>query len=601
MAVASLAILVPLGAATLVAALRPLLGRHGGTVIGIGVALAVVALGAVLAGRSGGPLEVLWLGDWRPVGGLPVGIALTPDPLGCGLALLAAVLTVASLVASWRLTDAADPLFAAVTLVLLAAMVAFAVSGDLFTLFVFFELMSVCAYALVGLRSTDRPALQGALTFAVVNSLGAIGFLLGISLLYGRTGALNLARVGEVLGQQGGADTLVVVAFALIAAGMLVKAAVVPFHFWLSDAYAGADAAVCLLLAGVFTEAGLFGLGRIFWTVFDAPFGAQLGDVRAVLVVLGAVTALLGGAMALVQRHLRRMLAFATIATVGAYLTGVGLLQVDALGGVAAWALADGLGKAGLFVATGILQARFGTVDAGELHGRGRELPVAGALFALGGLCIAGAPPLGPFWGKATLEHGAELVHGYSWLPWVLTVAAALNGAAVLRAAGGVFLGLGRPPAADESTDEARPGPGGERGRPGAMLATMTLLIVACAGLRVVPGLHEAALTAAAHFTDGEAYRAAVLHGATAAPAGPSPSPPSARAWALAVASTAGAVAIAWTALHRAPRPHGVGPHGARVAFAAVRDLHSGRVGDYVLWYTIGLVATGGVWLAMLT
>src|SRR3954471_16655192 len=113
---------------------------------------------------------------------MPVGIALTPDAFGAGMALFAAVLALAAIVTSRRVSEADDPLFDALVLVLVAAMTAFCFSGDLFTLFVFFELMSVCGYALVALRSDERSSLQGGLNFAITNSVGAISLLVGIAL-----------------------------------------------------------------------------------------------------------------------------------------------------------------------------------------------------------------------------------------------------------------------------------------------------------------------------------------------------------------------------------------------------------------------------------
>src|SRR5204863_10054305 len=122
-------------------------------------------------------------------------------------------------------------------LVFTAGMVGFCLSGDLFNMFVFFELMSVAAFALAGYKIDEAEAIEGSLNFAVTNIVGSFLLLTGIALVYGRTGALNLAQAGVAL-SHAPADGLVVVAFSLIAAGFLVKAAIVPFHFWLPDAYA---------------------------------------------------------------------------------------------------------------------------------------------------------------------------------------------------------------------------------------------------------------------------------------------------------------------------------------------------------------------------
>jgi multicomponent Na+:H+ antiporter subunit D len=602
MAVASLAILGPLVAAALMAALRHALSRDAAQALAVVVAGAVGVLCAVLVARSGGALPVLWLSGWTPVRGMPVGIALTPDAFGAGMATFAAVLTVMALVTARTMRAADDPLFDVLVLVLLAAMVAFCVSGDLFTLFVFFELMSVCAYTLVAVRAAERAPLQGGLTFAVTNSLAAIALLLGIALLYGRTGALNLARIGEVLGHNGAPDALVVVAFALIATGFLVKAAIVPFHFWLADAYAAASAPVCLLLAGAFTPLGLFGLARVFWTVFAEPFAGQADDLRTILVAVGLLTSVVGAVMALEQCHLRRMLAFVTVSTLGLFLAALGTLREDGVAGAALWVLADGCAKAALFVAAGALASRFGTVDAGALHGRGRDMPVTGAAFLLAGLAIVGTPPLGPFWAKALSEHAAELTAGYEWLPWAMTVPALLGGAAVLRAAAGIFAGVGRPPQADPSAEEEeQEARDDDRGRSPVLAGTAIVLALAAAAVTTVPALRDAASTAAAGFVDAHGYRSAVLESARAVPAHVAAPPPSALAWILGAVSTAGAVAVALFATQPVQRRRRLAPAPARAASRALRNVHSGHVGDYVLWFSTGLAALGGTCLALLT
>ena len=128
-------------------------------------------------------------------------------------------------------------------LVFLAAMAGFCLSGDLFNLFVFFELMGAAAYALTGYKVEAQGPLEGALNFAVTNSVGAFLALTGLTLLYARTGALNLAQIGRALSGHP-ADGLVITAFVLLTAGLLIKGAVVPFHFWLDDAHAVAPTPV---------------------------------------------------------------------------------------------------------------------------------------------------------------------------------------------------------------------------------------------------------------------------------------------------------------------------------------------------------------------
>src|SRR4051812_40770251 len=348
---------------------------------------------ATLSQVAGGTL-VAWFGGWTPRAGVAVGIDFAVDPIGAGLALFVAVLGIAALVMCIEVIRVEDHLFDAIALVFLAAMVGFCLTGDLFNLFVFFELMSVCAYVLVGYEIRARAPLEGSLTFAITNSIGSILLLFGIGLLYGRTGALNLAQMGRALAA-GPADGLVVVSYALVAGGLLVKAAAVPFHFWTADAYAVAPAPVGLLLGGAFSELGLFALARGHFTGFHDVLAADEPQMRAILVGLGVVTALVGAVMCAAQHHLKRLLAFATISHVGLFLVGVGLLDADGVAGAAVWVVGDGLVKAALFAAVGVLNDRFAAVEAAGRHRRGRGLRPARGRCGAGAPAGAAPPPVG--------------------------------------------------------------------------------------------------------------------------------------------------------------------------------------------------------------
>src|SRR3954470_13540942 len=280
------------------------------------VALAVTVLCALVLVDAGSGRLVEWFGGWTPRDGGALGITFAVDGVGAGLALFCAVLFVMAFAFSWRYFAVVGPLYHALMLLMLAAAVGFSYSGDLFNLFVFFELLSVTAYALTAYDVEEDAPLQGTLNFAVSNSVGAFLVLMGIALLYARTGALNLAQVGEALAGRS-PDALVVGAFTLMAAGFFVKAAVVPFHFWLADAYAVAPTPVCLLFAGAMSELGIYGVGRVWFDAFGGVLGPHADALRLVLIVAGSATAVIGAVMSFAQDHLKRMLAFATIAYVG--------------------------------------------------------------------------------------------------------------------------------------------------------------------------------------------------------------------------------------------------------------------------------------------
>jgi multicomponent Na+:H+ antiporter subunit D len=599
--VAPVAVALPLLSAAALAAGANFLPSRADDLIGTAAAAATLVLTAILLVDSTREPIAYWFGGWKPRHGVALGIVFTVEPLGATLALLACVLTTAVLVFSWRFFDEVGTLFHVLVLVFLAGLVGFALSGDLFNLFVFLELASVCAFALTGYGIYARGPLQGALNFAITNTIGAIFALFGIALVYGRTGALNLAQAGVALGHRP-RDGLVLTAFLLLAVAMLVKAGAVPFHFWLADAYAVAPVPVCVLFAGVMSDLGLFGLAKLYWTAFAGTLGPEAGALRATFVGLGVATALLGGTMALLERDLKRLLAFATVSHIGVFLAGIALLTPAGLAGAIVYIVADGLVRGGLFLVVGILVYRLGSADELALRGRGRVTPIAGIAFAAGSLAIAGLPPFGPFLGKALIDDAA-LDKGYAALAVPATLAAFFTSAALLRAGARVFLGWGPkkdtllPPGAVEAKGEE---PEVRRISAGALIVLLPACGLVVAGLVVglVPGLASAMHRYAVFFQDHAAYPAWVLDGRTPATPHASHLGPSATNVLTGFAGTLGALGLAALLLWHERIPRLLEGRSARLtqaSIAALRALHSGRIGDYVAWLVTGTAVLGGL------
>jgi multicomponent Na+:H+ antiporter subunit D len=613
-AVVPLSVAVPLAGGALMAGFSRLLPRWARDLTAIAVALATTVLTLILVASSAGHPMIYWFSGWRPSGGMVIGIDYAVGPLGAGMASLAGVLASAALVYTWRYFDSARGRHHALILIFLAASVDFCLTGDLFNLFVAFELVAVIAFALTGYNAGHPAPLQGAINFAVSNSLGGMSVLMGVGFLYARTGSLNLAQIGQALTGRH-ADGLIVVAFALLTGGFLVKAAVVPFHFWLPDAYGSAPIPVCVLFAGVMSELGLFGVIRVWDTVFSGLAGEPGPRMRAVLLGLGILTALVGAVMALAQVHLKRMLAFVTMSHLGIYLIGVGLLTPLGLAGASLLVIGDGLAKSALFLGVGVVQHQRASVSETKLRGRGRGLAVTGVTIVLGALVLADLPPFISSAGHALLVVAAEQA-GLPWMEIVIALSVILSSGAVLRAAGRIWLGWGasessRPDTGTEDdpgeeaedrsdTADGRARSGRLRRVPLTMVLPPLALLAIGFGLGLTSGIEEHVASAATAFSDRTAYAATVLGGSI--PAGGRvavPASPAASAGGVLadLGQVLAALGVAGIALDR-------WAVGLRRALAAgtgwLRRLHSGLVGDQVTWLVAGLALLAALGVAAL-
>jgi multicomponent Na+:H+ antiporter subunit D len=544
--------------------------------------------------------KVYWFAGIHPSRGTALGIDFSVDRVNCGLACLAAVLVIASLLFSWRYFDEVSTRYHSLMLVFLAGMVGFCLTGDVFDLFVWFELMGVAAYALTAYRPEEKGPLQGALNFAITNSVGAYLTLSGIAIVYARTGALNMAQIGSSL-ERGRPAGVVTVAFLLIIMGFLTKGAVAPFHLWLADAHAVAPTPVCVLLSGVMVELGLYAVARIYWTMFAGALGHPEA-LRAIFLILGVVTAAIGALYCFRQRHLKRLLAFSTISHAGLFLVGFALLSPLGLSGAAVYVIGHGLVKAALFLCVGIVLHRLGSVDETALHGRGRQLRVTGAVFVIASLGLIDTPPFATYLGAGWIGDSATS-QSHPWITAVVVGSSIVVGGAVLRVAGGVFYGLGDPPPEDsrmrrESSEETSETSSGKQRTPQTMIVPAIVLVAAAVAIGLLPHLGNAVENAAMRFQDQPAYTAAVLPGgrvgvatnATREAAGVT-----AATIGASLATLAGSVLLAAAALYRRrlPRPRWVEGLTAR-ANPLLDGLQSGIVNDYITWQVFGFALLGG-------
>lgn len=397
-------ILIPLVAAALTAMLRdrPDAQRH----VGLLCALALLAAaGRLLWETADGAILVAQMGNWPA----PFGITLVIDTFSAIMLVITGTMAVA--VAIYAMGPGAEardkagfqPLFHSV---LLGVAGAFS-TGDLFNLYVWFEVMLIASFGLLVLDRT-RAQLDGGLRYVMLNLVGTTFFLLAVGLLYGLTGTLNLAdlaRVAPTIENQG----------ALAAVGLLLlvsfgaKAAIFPVFNWLPAAYHTASMPVAAIFAALLTKVGVYAIIRVFTLVFghDAAF---FGPILGVIAMLTMIIGVLGAAS---HVDVRKILSFHIISQIGYMLVGVALMTPLAIAGSVLYIVHHIVVKANLFLVAGAIRHEGGSFGLARLGGLWISAPLLAVLFLVPALSLAGLPPLSGFWAKLVVIRSALEASSY--------------------------------------------------------------------------------------------------------------------------------------------------------------------------------------------
>ncbi|MFD4457307.1 Na+/H+ antiporter subunit D [Nocardia sp. NPDC058480] len=427
--IAALPVLVPLlaAAATLVFGRRP---RLQGliTLTALSVVLVISGLLLYLADRDG--TTAVQVGGWPT----PIGITLVVDRLSAAMLLVSAfVLLLVSIYGAGQNISDGDQhqptsIYRPTYLILTAGVSTAFLAGDLFNLFVGFEILLVASFVLLTVGATEERIRTG-IAYVMVSMVSSLIFLIGIGLTYAATGTLNLAQLAVRLEATPSGVRTACYAVLLVAFG--IKAAVFPLSSWLPDSYPTAPAPVTAVFAGLLTKVGVYAIIRTHTLWF--PDGA-FDDI---LLVCGLATMLIGVLGAIAQTDIRRLLSFTLISHIGYMVFGIGLASTAGLTGAVFYVAHHILVQTALFLAVGLIERQAGSVSLRRIGGLATASPLLGVLFLVPALNLGGIPPFSGFIGKvALLEAGAA---DGSVLAWVLVAGSVLTSLLTLYAVARVW------------------------------------------------------------------------------------------------------------------------------------------------------------------
>ena len=385
------------------------------------------------------PMIVYKMGNWPP----PLGIVMAFDSFSAFMVLIISIIVFTGSLFSLRYMSNYTGQWKFYTLFMLmtAGMMGICITGDLFNMFVFLEIAAISSYALVAF-GVDAEELEASFKYIVMGEIGGLTFLLAIALIYAKTSTLNLADISTSL-QVIRHTTFFSMTLGMMLFAFSIKAALVPFHSWLPDAYPAAPAPISSLLAGICTKVfGIYTTARIVFNVF--------GLTRAndplffnILIGLGLLSIAFAGLTALNQKDYKRLLAYSSISQVGFIMLGFGIGNYYGVVGAILYILAHGLAKGLLFLTSGSVVHATGTRDLQKLAGLGERMPTTAWSFRIGALSVIGLPPLVGFFAKLLIIMGA-IKAGFIWLAILAIVLSVLSLAYLLKIESSVFMKKGK-------------------------------------------------------------------------------------------------------------------------------------------------------------
>jgi multicomponent Na+:H+ antiporter subunit D len=341
-----------------------------------------------------GPIHY-WLGGWKP----PWGIEYVVDVLNAYVLVILLFLGLACAIYSRKNIEHELPhktvSFYAIYQLLITGLCGVTVTGDVFNMYVFIEIMSLSSYALIASRG--KIALKASFTYLVLGSIGACFFLLGIGFLYSVTGSLNMHDLSLLLPPLYG-NKIVKAAFVLFIVGFSIKMAFFPLHTWLPDAHAFAPSEISAMLSGIIIEVCTYAFIRVAFSVYSVNFLALL-PIFDILCWVAGIAIIVGSILAITQLNLKRMLAYSSVANMGYIMLAVGLSTSSknfpwcGLTPALMHMLNHALMKGCLFLVAGAFIYKADLWNVNELRGLGRKMPYTCAAFVIAAMSMIGVPP----------------------------------------------------------------------------------------------------------------------------------------------------------------------------------------------------------------
>lgn len=424
---------LPVAIPLLAAGVTLILGRFPRTQAAVAIASLTAVLGVsttlLIDVGAHGPLAVD-VGGWPA----PFGIVLVADGLATLMLVVAAVVTLGVLIYSvgqGNATGDADTpvsIFYPTYLIMAAGVSDAFIAGDLFNLYVGFEILLAASYVLLTLGGTES-RIRAGVTYVLVSLVSSVIFLVGVGFAYGATGTVNMAQLSVRIAQLPQGVQLLLHVTLLVAFG--IKAAVFPLSFWLPDSYPTAPAPVTAVFAGLLTKVGVYAMIRTETVLFPG------GQLNTTLMIVAGLTLLVGILGAIAQTDIKRLLSFTLVSHIGYMVFGIAL---DTRAGVAAaiyYVVHHIIVQTGLFLAAGLIERRGGSTSLHRLGGLAKLSPVLGILFFLPAVNLGGIPPLSGFLGKLGLFEAGAASGG--WLTYALIGAGALTSLLTLYVIGRVW------------------------------------------------------------------------------------------------------------------------------------------------------------------